>query len=90
MQDVQYVVHCCMGAVSIEMENARRVQNGEAKLHMRLCRHLYSDLQAELSYKICSNRGTSYKNCVNHGTFRGRTKIAKSAEQSSKYGAPRF
>ena len=40
----------------------------------------------ELSYKICSNRGTSYKNCVNHGTFSGRTKIAKSAEQSSKYG----
>ena len=29
-------------------------------------------------------------NLRNHGTFRGRTKIAKTAEQSSKYGAPRF
>ena len=34
MHDVQYVVRCCMGAVSIEMGNAKRVQNGEAKIHV--------------------------------------------------------
>ena len=79
LHDVQYVVPRCMGGVCVEMRSDRSgVRNGDPTTIGVDVILSSSSRAGRTSYKICSNRGTSYKNWVNCGTLCRSAKFAKS------------